>query len=166
MASSNGAIGWDDEVSSSDAGENAQQNEFVILPDGTYPVTLQKIERGSFKGSQKLPPCNMVKVELLVDGGKAGRAYVYNRFYMHTSTLWQIYQFLEAVGLRKKGDTTAGRIPWEKVIKGMSGRCKVTHREWQDKTYNEVQKWMPDEPKKTDTPQEADESQELDESDF
>lgn len=166
MASSNGTIGWDDEVSADDAGENAQQDEFVILPDGTYPFTLQKIERGSFNGSQKLPPCNMVKVELIVDGGKAGRAYVYNRFYMHTSTLWQIYQFLEAVGLRKKGDTTAGRIPWEKVIKGMSGRCKVTHREWQDKTYNEVQRWMTDEPKKTDTPHETDENQELDESDF
>lgn len=166
MASSNGAIGWDDEVSSADAGENAQQDEFVILPDGTYPFKLQKIERRSFKGSQKLPPCNMVKVELVVDGGKAGRAYVYNRFYMHTSTLWQIYQFLEAVGLRKKGDTTAGRIPWEKVVKGMTGRCKVTHREWQDKTYNEVQKWLPDEPKETGDNQEPDEAQELEDMSY
>lgn len=166
MASSNGAIGWDDEVSAADAGEDAQKDELVILPDGTYSCTVMTVERGSHKGSDKLPPCNKVKVGVLLDGGKAGRGWANHNFFMHTSTLWKIYQFLEAVGLRKKGDTTAGRIPWEKVVKGMTARCEITSREWNGKTYNEVQKWLPDEPKKTGDTQEADDDQELDESDF
>lgn len=142
MENANGTIGWDDEVSASDAGESQHNEDFVILPDGIYPFTVVKVERGSFKGSQKLPPCNMVRVEIIVDGGEAGRAYVHIRFYMHTSCLWKICQFLEAVGLRRKGDTTASRIPWEKVVKGMSGRCELYSREYKDKTYNDVSKWL------------------------
>ena len=68
MSTDNGAIGWDDEVSASDADENQQQDEFVVLPKGTYPCTVMKIERGSFKGSSKLPPCNKVKVGIIIDG--------------------------------------------------------------------------------------------------
>lgn len=158
MANSNGAIGWDDEVSSADAGDNAQNDDIVVLPDGTYHCKVMKIERGSFKGSQKLPPCNKVKVGVIIDGGEAGRGWADHNFYMHTSTLWKIYQFMEAIGLRKKGDTTAATIPWAKVTKGMSCRCEVTSREYNGKTYNEVTKWLPGE--------DGESSEELDDSDF
>ena len=158
MANSNGAIGWDDEVSSADAGESSQNDDIVVLPDGTYTCKVMKVERGSFKGSQKLPPCNKVKVGVIIDGGDAGRGWSDHNFYMHTSTLWKIYQFMEAIGLRKKGDTTAATIPWAKVTKGMSCRCEVTSREYNGKTYNEVTKWLPAE--------DGDTSEELDDSDF
>ncbi|MGN0843938.1 MAG: hypothetical protein ACI4QT_01805 [Kiritimatiellia bacterium] len=141
MANENGVIGWDDEVSASDAGEN-QQDELVVLPKGTYPCTIAKIERGSFKGSTKLPPCNKVKVGIIIDGGDAGRGWADHNFYMHTSTLWKIFQFLEAIGLRKKGDTTATAIPWSKVEKGMTCRCEIHPRLWNGKEYNEVEKWL------------------------
>ena len=158
MANSNGAIDWDDEVSSADAGDNSHSDDIVVLPDGTYPCKVMKVERGSFKGSQKLPPCNKVKVGVIIDGGDAGPGWSDHNFYMHTSTLWKIYQFMEAIGLRKKGDTTAATIPWAKVTKGMSCRCEVTSREYNGKTYNEVTKWLPAE--------HSDTSEELDDSDF
>lgn len=162
MANANGAIGWDDEVSAADADEGSQQqDEFVILPDGTYPCKVMKIERASHKGSDKLPPCNKVKIGVVLDGGKAGRGWANHNFFMHTSTLWKIYQFLEAVGLRKKGDATAGRVPWEKVTKGMTARCEVTSRDWNGKTYNEITKWFP-----ADAAAGEGESEELDDSDF
>ena len=161
MSNANGAIGWDDEVSAADAGEGSQQQEeFVILPDGTYPCKVMKIERGSHKGSANLPPCNKVKVGVILDGGEAGRGWANHNFYMHTSTLWKIYQFLEAVGLRKKGDTTAASIPWSKVTKGMTARCEVTTHEYKGKTYNEITKWFP-----ADAADDAEEP-ELDDSDF
>ena len=162
MANANGAIGWDDEVSAADADEGSQQqDEFVILPDGTYPCKVMKIKRASHKGSDKLPPCNKVKIGVVLDGGEAGRGWANHNFYMHTSTLWKIYQFLEAVGLRKKGDATAGRVPWEKVTKGMTARCEVTSRDWNGKTYNEITKWFP-----ADSAAGEGESEELDDSDF
>lgn len=144
MANSNGAIGWDDEVSSADAGNATQSgDEFVVLEPGTYPFEVKKVERGSFKGSDKLPPCNKVKVGILLDGGDAGSGWSNHNFFMHTSTLWKIYRFMEAIGLRKKGDTTASAIPWSKVVKGMTGRCTVKKREWNGKMYNEVTEWLP-----------------------
>ena len=162
MANANGAIGWDDEVSAADADEGSQQqDEFVILPDGTYPCKVMKIERASQKGSDKLPPCNKVKIGVVIDGGEAGRGWANHNFFMHTSTLWKIYQFLEAVGLLKKGDATAGRVPWEKVTKGMTARCEVTSRDWNGKTYNEITKWFP-----ADSAAGEGESEELDDSDF
>lgn len=157
MANSNGAIGWDDEVSSADAGEQAERDEFVILPDGTYPCTVMKIERGSHKGSANLPPCNKVKIGVVLDGGEAGRGWANHNFYMHTSTLWKICQFMEAVGLRKKGDTTAASIPWSKVAKGMTARCEVSHREYNGKTYNEITKWFPADSADADAEDELDE---------
>lgn len=141
MANSNGAIGWDDEVSSADAGNSEEREDFVLLPDGTYNCTVMKVKRGSHPGSAKLPPCNKVKVGVVIDGGEKGRGWANHNFFMHTSTLWKIYQFLEAVGLRKKGDSTAGRIPWEKVTKGMTARCKVKTHEWNGNKYNEIDGW-------------------------
>lgn len=154
----NGVIGWDDEVSASDAGKNQQNDDLVVLPKGTYPCTVMKVERGSFKGSKKLPPCNKVKVGIVIDGGDAGRGWADHNFYMHTSTLWKIYQFLEAVGLRKKGDTTAGRIPWEKVEKGMTCRCEIHPREWDGREYNEVDKWLPGESSAEAKPEDLDDT--------
>ena len=104
---------------------------------------------------------NKVKVGIVIDGGDAGRGWSDHNFYMHTSTLWKIYQFLEAVGLRKKGDTTAGRIPWEKVAKGLTCRVEIHPRDWDGKEYNEVDKWFP-----ADSAAGEGESEELDDSDF
>ena len=142
MAEINGAIGWDDEVSDSGISNNsAERDEFVVLPDGEYEFAVNKVERGSFGGSAKLPPCNQVKVGIIVDGGDKGRSFVYTRFYMHTKMLWKIYEFLTAVGLHKQGEG-ATRIPWNKVEKGMTGRCKIKTHTYNDTQSNEVAKWI------------------------
>lgn len=142
MATEGKIIGWDDEVTADDAGENNQQNDFVILPDGEYPLTVVKLERGSYKGSAKLPACNQVKLEFIAEGPDNRRAYVYDRFFMHTSCLWRIYALLEALGIRKKGDNTAAAIPWGKVEKGMTCRALLGSREYNGRTYNEVKKYL------------------------
>lgn len=143
MADNNGAIGWDDEVSDADAGNNGsgERDAFVVLPEGEYDFTVNKVERGSFGGSAKLPPCGMVKVGIILDGGNKGRSYVTTRFFMHTKTLWQIYEFLTALGLHKQGEG-ATCIPWNKVEKGMTGRCKAKIHTYNDTQSNEVAKWL------------------------
>lgn len=145
MADANGAIGWDDEVSESQV-VSSNRDEFVLLPDGEYPFTVAKVERGSFGGSAKLPACNKVDVGVIIDGGEKGRSYVTKMFLMHTKTLGFIYEFLTSVGLHKKGDG-AGAIPWGKVQTGMTGRCKVKTRTYNKMdgsqgTSNEVARWL------------------------
>ena len=141
MAQDNGSLGWDDVVSEDIANQNREGGDFVVLPNGEYPFTVYKIERGQFKGSEKLPACNMVTVHINVDGGDAGKNYLKCRFFMHTKMLWKIYQFLTAVGLHKKGDA-AGKIPWGMVTKGLKGRCKLVTDTYKDKPKNEVDEWL------------------------
>lgn len=45
----NEAMGWDDSI------ENEGQ-EFVLLDEGDYQFTVEKMERGQFNGSAKLSP--------------------------------------------------------------------------------------------------------------
>lgn len=135
-----GAIDWDQDVSEKDAG-NEQMDGFVVLPEGDYKFTVDKAERGQFKGSANLPACNQVKVGIIVDGGEKGKSYVWMRFYMHTKMLWKIYQFLTAVGLHKKGEGS-GPIPWGKVVKGVTGRCHIVEDEYKGEKRNDVSKWL------------------------
>ncbi len=146
MANENGAIGWDDDVSESEVKGGGKREDFVVLPDGEYPFAVAKVERGTFAGSKKVPPCNKVDVGVIIDGGDKGRSYVTKMFLMHTTTLGFIYEFLTSLGLHKKGEG-AGPIPWGKVQNGMEGRCKVssrtyTTRDGESRTSNEVKKWL------------------------
>ncbi len=59
---------WDDELN--DDGEG--NIETVVLPDGTYPFEVVKVERQWYGGSERLPECNMAVLYLRVDGGKLG----------------------------------------------------------------------------------------------
>lgn len=45
----NEAMGWDDSI------ENEGQ-EFILLDEGDYEFTVEKMERGQFNGSAKLSP--------------------------------------------------------------------------------------------------------------
>ena len=65
----NKVIDWDDEIT--DDGEYSGE-ESVILPEGNYPFEVIKTEQAWFDGSSKIPPCNMAKVFLRVDGGELG----------------------------------------------------------------------------------------------
>ena len=145
MADKNGCIDWDDEVSEQDA-DDGGGNGFVVLPPGNYTFTVKKKELGKFNGSEKLPPCNQVKIEIIVDGGDKGKAYVYHRFYMHTKMLWKIYAFMESIGVRKKGDAPSS-VPWKKVTKDLTGTChikikKIDRGQHAGEDANEVDKWI------------------------
>lgn len=136
------ALDWDAEVSEEMAGNTERKSDpLVVLPPGNYQFKVHKVERGTFNGSAKLPACNMVKVGIIVDGGELGHSYVTTRFYMHTRCLWQIFQFLTALGLRKSGDGTS-RIPWEKVVPDLEGKCHVKIHTYNDKESNEVDRWI------------------------
>ena len=67
---------WDDEVELTEAQERGGQ-ETTILPDGKYPFEVIKTEKHFYDGGAKIPPCNMAKVFLRIDGGQSlkGRQY-------------------------------------------------------------------------------------------
>lgn len=138
------AIGWDDEidVASVNEGRETDREEFVILPEGTYPFKVVKFERGSFAGGGKIPACNKVTVGIILDGGNIGRGYASENFFMVDTLMWKIFSFLDSVGLHQEGSVS---IPWSKVESGigeLSGRCKITNRDYNGKTYLSVKSWL------------------------
>mgnify|MGYP003294009421 CR=1 FL=1 len=116
-----GAIDWDQDVSEKDAG-NEQMDGFVVLPEGDYKFTVDKAERGQFKGSANLPACNQVKVGIIVDGGEKGKSYVWMRFYKHFRFIISTILFIKISII-----TAVPRIAYRETIQ-RKAQAEYTHK--------------------------------------
>ena len=52
------ALGWDDEV---------EEKTFTLLPEGTYPFRVDSFDREQHNGTDKMPPCNVANVHLVIN---------------------------------------------------------------------------------------------------
>ena len=93
---------------------------FTLLPEGDYDFTVSKITRGRYEGSDKMPACNSVSVELTV-WGPQDKAVITERFFLVRKFEWKLSQFFLSIGVKKHGEPLNMR--WN--IEGMKGRCKV-----------------------------------------
>lgn len=91
-------------------------------PVGDYDFTVTNFEKTISKSGNK-----MAKLTLALD--VSGQVYLRDVYLVLTTTaLWKIAQFLECVGLKKKG-VDLPQIPWGKVL-GSEGRCHLIHEEY------------------------------------
>ena len=125
-------LGWDDEIS-------RDGDDFIVLPPGEYPFRVKMFERGRHNGSEKLPPCNVAKLSVEIDGSEKGKTIVWHRIHLHSITEGMICQFFRAIGARKAGQSL--RMNWS-AVPGATGRCKVGIREYNDKKYNEIKTFL------------------------
>ena len=140
-------LGWDDELDAS-AGSN-----FEALPEGEYDFVVKKIEKSRYspKAGAKLPPCNMVKVLLEVNGREVNHA-----LFLHSRCEGMLCAFFKAIGARQDGERI--KMEWNRVT-GSTGRCVIGIRKWtgkngEDREGNEVKKFiMPGESTGTEAPQ-------------
>lgn len=93
---------------------------FTLLPDGDYDFTVSKITRGRYEGSDKMPACNSVTVELTV-WGPQDKTTISERFFLVKKFEWKLSQFFLSIGVKKHGEPLMMR--WN--IEGMRGKCKV-----------------------------------------
>jgi hypothetical protein len=103
--------------------EGTIENEgsgFVLLPDGDYDFTVNKVSRFRHEGSEKVPPCNAITVELTV-WGPEDKTVISARFYLIRKFEWKLSQFFLSIGLKKHGEPLNMR--WN--IEGCRGKCKV-----------------------------------------
>jgi hypothetical protein len=121
---------WDD-VSTITEEEERGGAESVILPDGKYPFEVIKVEKAVYDGSAKIPPCNMAKVFLRVDGGELGTSLVVENIYLAEKYQWKAAAFLRSIGLKKHGED----IQWRKLVQcdGETGRCEIYVDEYEGK---------------------------------
>ena len=106
-------IGFEGTIENEDGG-------FVLLPEGDYDFTVNKVTRGRYEGSDKMPACNSVSVELTVWGAQ-DKAVITERFFLVRKFEWKLSQFFLSIGVKKHGEPLCMR--WN--IEGMRGKCKV-----------------------------------------
>lgn len=106
-------IGYEGTIENEDGG-------FTLLPDGDYDFTVNKVTRGRYEGSDKMPACNSVTVELTV-WGPQDKTIITERFFLVKKFEWKLSQFFLSIGVKKHGEPLVMR--WN--IEGMRGKCKV-----------------------------------------
>ncbi len=106
-------IGYDGTIENEDGG-------FPLLPDGDYDFTVNKVTRGRYEGSDKMPACNSVTVEMTIWGAQ-DKAVITERFFLVKKFEWKLSQFFLSIGLKKHGEQLMMR--WN--IEGYRGKCKV-----------------------------------------
>lgn len=140
MATEGREFGWDDTIK-----EDSQ--EFKLLPEGDYNVTIEKFDRSRSSGSGKLPPCNMAVVYFIVHAPE-GEVTIRENYVLHSSLEWKLSELFRGVGLKKEGEEL--RMDWG-ALPGKTARAKIGQEAGSknpSKKYNVIEKLYPKESSK------------------
>jgi hypothetical protein len=96
--------------------------EFILLPEGDYPFEVKKFERGYYKGGEKIGPCNMAKLTLLVGDRDSDQVTIQHNLMLSSKLEGILCEFFKSIGARKHGERL--EINWNKII-GEKGHCHV-----------------------------------------
>lgn len=113
MADNNYTFDWEDEINN--------EESFVLLPEGDYDFTVEKFERGTFDGSDKLPPCKKAIVTFAVWGAE-NKVTIKENFLLCGALEWKLSALFLSVGLKKHGEPM--RMNWQ-ALTNSKGRCHV-----------------------------------------
>ena len=132
----NEAMGWDDSI------ENEGQ-EFVLLDEGDYEFTVEKMERGQFNGSAKLSPSPKATLTLAVATDR-GTAHVKTDLILNRALEWKLCQFFLSIGLKKHGAPLV--MKWGEVT-GRTGKARIRQRSWTgndgvERMSNDVERYL------------------------
>lgn len=126
-------LDWDTGI-----GADVQTGSVGTPPVGDYYFTVTNFEKTISKSGNK-----MAKLTLALD--VSGQVYLRDIYLVLTTTsLWKIAQFLECVGLKKKG-VDLPQIPWGKVL-GSEGRCHLIHEEYNGSQVGRVDQFLEKKP--------------------
>ena len=129
-------LGWDDEIQS-----DAQ--EFVLLSEGDYNATIEKVDRGRSKGEGKLPPCNMAIVYFTVYGDHGEEVSLRENYILHERMEWKLSELFRGTGLKKEGEKI--RMNWG-ALPGKTVRAHITQEPGlkdPSKMFNRIEKLYP-----------------------
>lgn len=105
---------WDSEI-------NNESSEFVLLPEGDYDFTVEKFERGTFDGSDKLPACKKAIVTFTIWGAE-DKISITDNFLLCSKLEWKLSSLFLSVGMKKHGEPL--RMNWTGLV-GQKGRCHI-----------------------------------------
>lgn len=131
------AFDWDSTIEK-DGGD------FKLLPEGVYPFTIKKIEKGYYNGGKSIPPCPKANLTLRVGTG-TDVSDVTDGMLLDDSLEWKLCQFFLGIGARKHGEPL--KMNWdESYLVGKGGWVEIAHREYEKdgetKKANQVVKYL------------------------
>ena len=116
-----------------------EEQEYVLLAPGEYEFTVDSVDFGDFNGSDKIPACGKVTVNIHVDTDK-GKAFLNNNFYVCKEAAGMIAAFFKCIGMIKEGQKTFSP-DWDH-IKGKKGIVKTSQREYKGNMYNQADRFI------------------------
>lgn len=103
---------------------------FRVIPAGDYDFTVAEVKYGrTQKGA------NMVTVQLIIKVPGERDVHVNDRLIFTVKAQWKLVKFFKAIGLFEEAQTSG--MNWNHVP-DKTGRLTLKHREYNNKTYNEV----------------------------
>ena len=127
----NREIGWGEEI----VGEEQQ---FVLLPEGDYDFIVdgvnynrKKMDDGTTVGFSEI----ICRVKTL-----DGDVIVKSNIKLVQKMMWKITEFFVCLGMGQVGQKF--KTDWP-ATRGRTGKLKITHREYNKKTYHQVDKFLP-----------------------
>lgn len=130
----NELIGWEDEI-------NRDEQQYVRV-EGEFPFEVVNMDRGSFPGSAKLPPCNKATLTLRVRTDD-GEATVFTDLIMCRALEWKLSEFFRSIGQKKQGETL--KMNWNTVV-GARGMAQFKPRKYikdgEEREANNVAKFL------------------------
>lgn len=140
------SFGWSDTTKTSDSG-------FQLLEPGVYDFTVTDFERGRFRGSSKIGPCDKAVYTCHVTDGEGRATDLKAQLFLDDSMLWKITQFFKCVGLIDPATPSGTDVtfPWDEA-RGRSGRLEVSLRDWtgddgKARQSNDIARFVVPEPK-------------------
>lgn len=122
---------------------------WLNLPEGDHDFTVEDVAFGHHSGEGKIPACPMVEVTLVFKHPEGGTNKVTDRLYLCDDELptasgktwrpiWRVNSFFTSTGAT--GASYGERMS---STKGKTGRAKISHREYNGKTYDQVDRYLP-----------------------
>lgn len=123
------ALGWDDAV---------EEKNFTLLPEGTYPFRVESFDREQHNGTEKMPPCNVANVHIIINHNGEDVHIDKKLFLLSTNGL--LFSFFRSIGAQTLPD---GRIKmdWSKVP-GATGYAVINHRKYNGNDYNNIKSFV------------------------
>lgn len=132
------ALDWDSEAT-------ASSSQFTTLVPGTYSYKVTDFSRAQFDGSAKMAACPEADLTIACVGSDGSASDVSFKLFLNKKMQWKITQFFKSCGLLDTSlpDGTAYKMgPLWKQVLGQTGQVEIKNRTYQDKTYNDVDRFV------------------------
>ncbi len=124
-------LNWDDEI-------EKESPEYIMLPEGEYDFEVISFERARYAGGDKLPPCHQVKLKLQITVPE-GTVTINHNLFLHSRVEGMLSAFFNCIGHKKHGEKL--KMNWT-LVPGSKGRVKVGTRTYNEKTFNEIKRFL------------------------